>query len=327
MPAADVPQRTPSSTGRRRALRRGVDAAAVLLLCGSAAGWLSAWHWMLDLTTHFRHYWFALALGGLAVATLTRRWPAAAILAVATVINATDLAPYWVPQPIGHVAGDAQPVRLITMNVRRVNRDTAGATAYLRAKQPDVAAVLEVDARWAEALETLADLFPHRVIVPRSDNFGIAVLSRDPLTDTRIVEFTARGYPSVVTTVLHGSGAFRLIATHPYPPFDGATWATLGAHLRGVAAEASRGPLPAVVVGDLNATPWSHPFRRLLVAGGLVDSALGRGVQATYRADLPAPRIPIDHVLVPPATTVLRRVVGPANGSDHFAVEADVVLP
>lgn len=308
-------------------LPRIVDAAAILVFCGSAAGLLSAWHWLFDLTTHFRQYWFYAAAGGLLAALVFRRRPAAVILLAAVVFNGLDLAGSWLPPPPNRDPAGSESVFLISMNVRRINRDTAAAISYLRARQPDVAAVIEVDGRWARSLEGLSDLFPHRVIVPRPDNFGIAVLSRCPLDDTRVVEFSASGYPSIVATVRHESGDFRLIATHPYPPFDASAWATLNEHLAGVAAEAARGPLPSVVVGDLNATPWSHPFRRLLESGGLVDTALGRGVQATYHAGQPAPRIPIDHVLVPPATRVLRREVGPANGSDHFTVEAEVVLP
>lgn len=331
MSSADVPTTHPPCGSCHASPKRGpfgvAEAAAILVLCGSAAGWLSAWHWLLDLTTHFRHSWFLISLGGLALALAMSRRVAATILAAAVVLNAADLAPYWMPHRVGPATAESHPVSVISMNVRRVNRETDAATSYLRDRQPDVAAVLEVDDRWAEALERLGDVFPHRLIVPRPDNFGIAVLSRYPLADTRVVEFTASGYPSIVTTVEHASGDFRLIATHPYPPFNAAAWATLQEHLRGVAEEAARGPRRRVVVGDLNATPWSHPFRSLLEAGGLADSALGRGVQATYHAGLPAPRIPIDHVLVPPEAAVLRRAVGPANGSDHFAVEAEFVLP
>jgi len=50
-------------------------------------------------------------------------------------------------------------------------------------------------------------------------------------------------------------------------------------------------------------------------------------VQDTWHAHLPAPRIPIDHVLVPPEATVLRREVGPDIGSDHLPIEAEIVLP
>jgi hypothetical protein len=69
----------------------------VAVLVGSGAGWFGRWHWLLDLTTHFRWYWLLAALGGLAACL---RWPrptAVACLAVAVVINARDLMPAWLP--------------------------------------------------------------------------------------------------------------------------------------------------------------------------------------------------------------------------------------
>jgi len=299
---------------------------AVGVLIGSAAGFAGGWHWLLDLTTHFRWYWFMLALAGLGAAGAIRRPVAGMIFAVALAINACDLMPYWLPIPTVEAA-DRRPVRLLSINVHRVNRDTSAAIDHVRGRRPDVLAVLEVDDHWAAALDGLADVFPHRVIVPRPDNFGIAVMSRWPLADARVAEFTTTGFPSIVATVRHEDGDFRLIATHPYPPFDGPATAQLVAHLDAVAGEAAASPLPCVVAGDLNATPWSRAFRRLITAAGLRDTALGLGVKGTYHAELPAPRIPIDHVLVPSGTVVLRRGVGPGVGSDHFPVEADVILP
>jgi endonuclease/exonuclease/phosphatase (EEP) superfamily protein YafD len=91
-----------------------------------------------------------------------------------------------------------------------------------------------------------------------------------------------------------------------------------------VAAAESR---PVIVAGDLNATPWSHGFRQLVRLRGLCDSAVGRGVQATWNAHRWVPRIPIDHVVVSPEVRVMDRRVGPDVGSDHLPVEATLAIP
>jgi endonuclease/exonuclease/phosphatase (EEP) superfamily protein YafD len=321
----------PSAFGRPWRRGRWLDAFAAAVLVGSGAGWFGRWHWLLDLTTHFRWYWLLAALGGLAACL---RWPrptAVACLAVAAVINARDLMPAWLPPAAVHAPAAAaeadQRVFVISMNVHRVNDDPTAAVAYLRDRRPDIVAVLEVDDDWAAALEGLAEQFPHRLIRPRPDNFGIAVLSRWPLVDPQVVAFSETGFPSIIATVRRESGDFRFIATHPYPPFNGRATEALLVHLAGVAEAVESSPLPCIVAGDLNATPWSRPFRELLARSGLVDTAVGHGVQPTWHAHLPAPRIPIDHVLVPPAAVVLRREVGPDIGSDHFPVEAELILP
>ena len=42
-------------------------------------------------------------------------------------------------------------------------------------------------------------------------------------------------------------------------------------------------PVPVIVLGDLNATPWSYAFSRLIREGGLIDSSRGFGLQPTWR--------------------------------------------
>lgn len=309
---------------------RWLDWVAVAVSAGSLAGLAGGWHWLCDLTTHFRWYWLLLSLAGLTACLRWRRAVAVALFAIAAAFNARDLLPYWLPSSqapttVGADAGGDRRLFVISANVHRVNRATDRATAYLRDRSPDVAVVLEVDDAWAAALEGLADAFPHRVIRPRPDNFGIAVLSRRPLADVEERAFCETGYPSILATIRHPAGDVRLIATHPFPPFNAACTARLVRHLDGVAEAVRASPLPCIVAGDLNATPWSRPFRRL-TATGLVDSALAQGVQPTWHAGLPAPRIPIDHILVPADAVVLRRDVGPAIGSDHLPVEAEIVV-
>jgi endonuclease/exonuclease/phosphatase (EEP) superfamily protein YafD len=332
MPAADpaADMVAAEAEPRRPASGRWLDAVAVGVLAGSLAGWVGAWHWLLDLTTHFRWYWLVLSLGGLIACLRWRRPTAVACLALAAVANTRDLLPYWLPKSTptqAVVDRDDRRVFVISMNVHRVNDDATAAVAYLRDRQPDVVAVLEVDADWAAAFHSLAEVFPHRVIQPRPDNFGIALLSRWPLDDVELVSFSETGFPSIVATVRRPVGDFRFIATHPFPPFNARSTAQLVTHLDGVAETVATSSLPCLVAGDFNATPWSRPFRRLVATSGLIDSALGRGVQDTWHAHLPAPRIPIDHVLVPPEATVLRREVGPDIGSDHFPIEAEITLP
>lgn len=329
-PAAPTTPSPPAPSPPARPRGHWFDVVAVGTLAGSLAGLAGGWHWLLDLTTHFRWYWFVLSIAGLVASLRWRRPTAVACLAIAAAVNARDLLPYWLPRARPATArsiDQARRIRVIAMNVHRVNDDATAATAYLRTRRPDVVAVLEVDGAWAAALEQLADLFPHRLIRPRDDNFGIAVLSRVPLADVEERVFCATGYPSILATVRLDGGDLRLIATHPYPPFDAACSSLLTEHLDGVAAAAVASPIPCLVAGDLNATPWSRPFRRLVSASGLVDSALGRGIAPTWHAHLPAPRIPIDHVLVPADAIVLHREVGPDIGSDHLPVEVDVALP
>jgi endonuclease/exonuclease/phosphatase (EEP) superfamily protein YafD len=297
------------------------------------AGFAGRWHWLLDLTSHFRWYWLLLAVACLAASWRRVGRVALACLAVAVLGNAWPMLPYWLPAaaPRHAAAAAAAPQRetlsLVSVNVLTSNRDKQAVLDYVRGRDADVVIFLEVDAAWARALADLGDHWPHAITQPRDDNFGIALVVKRPPREQRVVEFGDAGVPTIVATFADPAGDFTVIATHPVPPKGPEYARDRDAQLRGIADFVAASPLPCVVAGDLNATPWSAAFRDLVARSGLIDTALGRGVQTTWNARAWAPRIPIDHVLVPPGTTVLRRGVGPDVGSDHFPVEAEIRLP
>lgn len=322
----------PSAAGPPRGSRRDgrvVEAFAIAVLAATVAGWCGRWHWLLDIASHFRWYWLLASLAGLAACIRWRRPLAIACLGVAAVANGRDLLPAWLPPPSpAGSAGQATPdVVVVSVNVHRFNESPAATLAYLRDRRPDVAAVLEVDDAWAAALNGLGDVFPHRMIHPRDDNFGIAVLSRWPLSDVAVAGLGGSPFPSVLATVAHPAGSLRIVGTHPMPPWNGRYAALMVDQFDAVAEAVAASPVPCIVMGDFNATPWSYAFRRLIARSGLNDTSLGRGLQPTWNARLLAPRIPIDHILASVDVAVVRRSVGPDIGSDHLPVEAELRLP
>ena len=81
---------------------------------------------------------------------------------------------------------------------------------------------------------------------------------------------------------------------------------------------------PSLLLGDLNTTPWSPYFRKLLRAGELRDSARWKGWNPTWNPGISWLQLPIDHCLVSDEIGVAERRVGPEIGSDHRGVVVDV---
>ncbi len=315
-----TPPRPDTSPRRSAAVALPAYGLAAVTLAGFAGGW----HWLLDLTSHFRWYWLLAALAWVVVAAGRLRRSALVALAVAITANAGAILPYWLPAAGGSDGGE--PLEIVSLNVFAPNADKDRTLAYLRQRGADVVVLVEVDAAWAEALASLAPLYPHRVIEPRDDMFGVAVLSQLPLEAARVEEL-ADGPPAIVTGVRRGEQGVLLVAAHPPAPISAAWSARRDAQLAAIGELAAAVSQPVIVAGDLNATPWSHGFRQLVAARGLRDSAAGHGLQASWNARHWAPRIPIDHVVVSPEIRVVARTVGPDVGSDHLPVEATLVVP
>lgn len=324
---------TPPSAGTGR-LEGVVPTAAGGLLAVTVAAWGGSLHWLLDLPSNFRWHLFVAAAVGLAWSLGRRGTAVRACLAAAVVGNGWALVPYWLPPPAVRPAAAAapgtpprRPLSLVTLNLHGRNRARERVTAYLRDRQADVVALLEVEDFWAGAIEDIADLYPYRTIHARRDFFGLALLCRTAPEDVQVVELGGTGLPTLVGRLRHAGRELRIVATHPRAPIRASYARDRDRQLRAIADLVAAAPVPCIVMGDLNATPFSAGFRDFVAGSGLRDSALGRGVQATWHAKLPLPGVPIDHVLVPPDAIVIERRVGPHVGSDHLPVEATIALP
>jgi endonuclease/exonuclease/phosphatase (EEP) superfamily protein YafD len=124
-----------------------------------------------------------------------------------------------------------------------------------------------------------------------------------------------------------GDREVALLSSHPLAPSTETRSLLRDAQLRFAAEWAAGQTLPALVVGDLNATRWSHAFGRLTSIGGLSNSEDGFGFQPTFPATASILlRVPIDHLLHSDEWVVVDRRLGPAMGSDHFPLVVDLVL-
>lgn len=335
MAPPDAPSPPPSSPpppDRAPAVLAGplLVVPGVALVAVSLAGSAGNLHWLCDLCSHFRGHYLVAAALLIALAAWCHARPALGLATVALAWNAWVVLPFLpLPSamPGAAVPRDARPVRLVSLNVHLHNDDITAVLDYLRDRQADVVALVEVDEAWAPALADLGDRYPHQFIRPRNDPFGVAILSAWPLVAPRAAHCGDAPWPALVAEIDRGGGRFTMVVVHPHPPLDAVTDRQLTAHLRCVARLVATTAGPCVVAGDFNATPWSAPYRHFVHDSGLVDSALGRGIQPTWHAGLWPLRIPIDHIFVPQGTLVTGRRVGPDVGSDHFPIEAEFNLP
>jgi endonuclease/exonuclease/phosphatase (EEP) superfamily protein YafD len=225
------------------------------------------------------------------------------------------------PAPAAADRAAASPdLKVLSVNVHTANTQHDRVEAYVKRVAPDVVVLIEVDSRWLAQLTNLARSHPHRIEAPREDNFGMALFSRLPLESGRVVHLGEAGVPSVEARVRVGDRAVWVVGTHPLPPSHRENARFRDDQLRAVAAHMAGLPGPRMLVGDLNATPWSPVFRGLLAASGLVDTRCGHGWQPTWPAGMPLLWIPLDHALISDELAVWERRVGPGVGSDHYPV-------
>lgn len=296
----------------------------LLSMAGVIVGFFGRWHFRADLACHFRvQATAALLIAGLILWPLKRRrWSMASLLFGGML--AGSLVPFLWPNSI---VGPGS-YRLLTLNVLTSNPHPDRVIEYIVEQDPDFILLQETNLEWVKTLDkALAESWPYSKTVPRSDNFGIVIYSKIAWSSCNVVEYAAEiPTPSLSALIeLPNGQPLRLIATHSLPPMSLPYWqarnslfAELASDVQSVAADRT------IVAGDLNCTPWSYWFRKLLRESGLHNSALGQGLGISW---LPIPMtacgLPIDHVLVGSGIRVSHRQVGPSVGSDHRPIIVD----
>lgn len=279
----------------------------------------------------------ALLLAGSAAFALgprgKRLYATIAICAVATAYNGYKLAPYTPVWPEAVNAGGACPaqgrVRILAVNVKRGNEQSAPLRDLLGSLQPDIFLAMETDAWWDRELDAVAGGFANNLkeVASAQNHFGIHLMSKLERVSGKILYLEDKGVPTVHAMFRLDNGeTFEFLGLHPKPPSVFQDSTVRDAQLLEGARMAAQSPEPTVVAGDLNSTPWEGVVRGMIAQAGLLDPRIGRGFFNTYTQPGLGPLWPIDHILMQQPFRLSSFMRGPDIGSDHRPVIAELCL-
>lgn len=219
---------------------------------------------------------------------------------------------------------DANRIVLMMTNVLMENEQHARLLEVVREADPDVVLAVEVNERWDRALEELHGDYPYTVRRPQENYYGMLLLSRLELVDTRVDYLVQEDIPSLHTRVRLRSGTeVTLHGLHPRPPepLRDQPSSPRDAELVIVGRSIGDGENePTIVAGDLNDVAWSETSELFVRLSGLLDPRVGRGFYNSYNANNPLFRYPLDHVFHSTHFKLVRIERLPPVGSDHFPI-------
>lgn len=216
---------------------------------------------------------------------------------------------------------EGRELRVLAANVQMTNENAAELFELIRRTDAEAVLVLEVDDWWHEELQRLHARYPYQVYHVTQNYYGIALLSRYPLTDSKVLFMAHARDPVVVAGIeLPAGPTVRFYGVHPRPPTVGQSSAERDAILMETALRMAAEEGPQILAGDLNAVPWSPVVRRLARIAQLNDPRVGRGWFPTWKAGALVRRWPLDHALVTEEFTFGEYRVLPSFGSDHQPV-------
>lgn len=213
---------------------------------------------------------------------------------------------------------------LLVANVWMENKQVEAFLDVVYAADPDIVLAMETTEWWVEQLAPLQNQYPHRVLYPLGNTYGMALYSKLPLDNTEIKFLSHERVPSIHTEVRLPDGSpFVLHAMHPVPPKPSEYPDNIGEEevaLLKVGEMVVESEKPTVVAGDFNDVAWSRTSRLFGTESGLGDVRIGRGLYNSFDATSNILRWPLDHVYVSGEFAVLDMERLPKFGSDHFPI-------
>lgn len=257
----------------------------------------------LELLANLRPQLIVLCVAfGLAAFTVGRYWPAGAAAVVVAVLLTTT--------PEFFMKGPASVTRpaltVVWCNVFRTDGVVERLAVLARKEAADIVVLAEPPTDSARTRRALSE-YPFVYGAADPAEHGAVVFSRTPLTERPRPTLPDGVYPISVVQ----KGDIRIIAMHPPVAATPAQLRASNLMMTVAAREASVGR--TLVIGDMNATPWSIRLREL--AAKLVR--LSPALSSTWFSSLPVLGLPIDHAFVTSDLRASARV-GPGVGSDHL---------
>ena len=299
-----------------------------------ALSWLAARHWAFELLTHFNFY-FLLASVALALLALSlRQWRTTGLSALIAAASFAVVWPHIRPPPTDLQAQPGPVVRLLWANLHNWKTDLDAMRRLLEAEKPDIAVFTELDPIHDAVLRDVRGLLPFQSPSPRGNAFGVMLLAKKPPESLKF-DLTMGDYaPLMVARLCPGeAGCLTLLGLHAWRP--GPSWADARdrqlAHAAAVARQHIDKGERVVLVGDLNLTPFSLVFDRLIAQSGLRDASILPAERprtspwiSTWWLANTGIGLPIDHALVSSGIGIVSHRVGPDIGSDHLPLILDL---
>jgi endonuclease/exonuclease/phosphatase (EEP) superfamily protein YafD len=296
--------------------------STIVLLVLSTISFFPSEVLFIDLLSHFRFQYFAIAIIGIFIClwqVRDRTWTifATSILICSALLNGWALTPYL---PSSNVSGFKNGTfKIAVANIYTKNGNHSAVLSFIRQEEPDLVLLIETNGRWAEALAPLKKLYMYSYDIRQPNHFGMMVLSKKPIGLIKETYFTnSKNIVSLVFKFSIDGEKYNIAAAHTSAPIGNKPFRQRNKHLRGIANWASNQNGYTLILGDLNTTPFSYSYKQFLKSSGLKDPRERRGYLPTWGPiELFPFRIPIDHILLSKDLEATSLRVGPDIGSDH----------
>lgn len=295
--------------------------------CGllSLAGALGEFHFALDQISSFRVQYVCGLIVALAAALITRAFIPAVIIIPVLLVHSFAVAQMYIPTNSETVSG-GDDIRVMSSNLLVSSTSFNAQVESIYKIDPDIIVFQEYSSSWDMALSDELKEYPFRVSEVLDSPFGIAIYSKYEIISSKIVTLGRSTVPNIDAVVNINSQHLRILGVHPPPPISDRLFNLRNSHLNAISKQVVDETRAMIVLGDLNTTPWSVHFRKMVSETKLRDSRRGFGIHPTWPSKYLFAQIPIDHILINGEIRTVDMGTVVSHGSDHKGLWADLEI-
>ena len=286
-------------------------------------------NFLVDIFSHFKFQYFLFgflfSVLFIYLITLSKKYIIPCIICILIIFfNFLEISPY-----IGQYkkVSEQKSIKLGLYNLLTSNKNYKGFLDSVEKETPDIIILQEVDDVWIEKIKSIKKQYPYSIEHPRLDNFGIALYSKIPLTDSNIEFWTDNEVPVVVTNLYTNSNHVKIYGIHTLPPTGKEYFAIRNQMLEKINLDTLQEPNSNLIfAGDFNTTIYSKAYKQYLKSTDLKDcQILAKNLKGTWNTKhLPFFRIPLEHILISPNIHLKSFKVGKDFGSDHLPMYVEL---
>ncbi len=276
-------------------------------------------YWLIDIFSNFKLQYLLLSILLIIIAglILKKKILAVSLLTISFLWNTYYIAPYYITS--NNIKSTLKhKFKISSINLLSSNSKSDLVKNYIEKENPDILILMEFTHEWKNELNPIIENYQFNQLVPRRDNFGIALLSKIEMKSS-IDYFNLKDKPSIIADITIAKKKFSIIATHPNPPINQSTFKNRNKQLMNIVNKRSTFSENLIIIGDFNTSSFSNHFNNLL-QGDLKDSRIGFGLLQTWPANFEILQTTLDHCLVSSNLNVIERTKGEYIGSDHLPI-------
>lgn len=283
-------------------------------------------HWPIDISSHFT-FQYALTTLLILLYSIWNRYIRISIFATFLLLFNFMTLITWNESAHASIRTEST-FSIYSANINKSNRELHKLIDELRKNNADIILLLEINDDNIQPLQSVIQTYPYKIesLNNNTSGTGAVIMSRFPILSHETTKYSEFGNLLITAYINIYGKQVVFYGAHFPKPTNINEFPSRSKQILSLARDISEQTTPIILAGDLNTTPYSPVFKKLIDTSKLKDSREGFGWLPSWPTYLPLFWLPIDHILVSQDIKVQNRTVGSYIGSDHYPVLAELAI-